>query len=184
MYILGDSLLSMLSVYYGCMFAGKTTALLREVRGSKSYIVIKHLLDGEGEIVSHRGEKCAAKAVASLMELEEVLYKDVDDIFIDEGQFFEDIVEFCLKIRSMYPSKRIVVAGVDYTYRREPFGHMPALLEMAQEKHLLHAQCSCGSPARYTARKEEEIAQEDKQKIIIVGNMYYPVCGDCFISSL
>ena len=79
----------------GCMFAGKSTELIRRVRKheitGKSVLIVKFSADkryngqnGDCEIVTHDGSKRSATAVLELSQLKEV-YQHFDVIGIDEG---------------------------------------------------------------------------------------------------
>jgi len=85
----------------GCMFAGKSTELLRrlnkhEITG-KRVLKVKFAADcrygNAGEIATHSGVKNTALAVTKLSELGDH-WKAFDVLGIDEGQFFPDIVSF------------------------------------------------------------------------------------------
>ena len=48
---------------------------------------------------------------------------------------------------------RVVVAGLDQDFAREPFGPMPRLLALAEFVDKMHAVCvRCGGPAHYSQR--------------------------------
>lgn len=85
----------------GCMFAGKSTELIRKVNkyqiAGKSVLNVKFQADTRYDkirISTHNNQGIDAVGVLKLAELKEV-WTNYDVIGIDEGQFFEDIVEFC-----------------------------------------------------------------------------------------
>ena len=88
----------------GCMFAGKTTELLR--RCTKHKITGKRILrvkfsadkryGGEFKITTHAGQHTTALPVTLLAELNND-WLSYDVIGVDEGQFFNDVVEFAEK---------------------------------------------------------------------------------------
>lgn len=86
----------------GCMFAGKSTELLRRIRKheitGKRVLSVKFSSDNRYEnmcaIATHAGDKVAAVACTYLAELGNS-WVDFDVIGVDEGQFFPDIVKFC-----------------------------------------------------------------------------------------
>ena len=55
--------------------------------------------------------------------------KDYDVVGIDEGQFFPDIVKFCDEAANK--GKIVVVAALDGTFERKPFGNIVDLVSFA-----------------------------------------------------
>ena len=48
---------------------------------------------------------------------------------------------------------RVIVAGLDQDYLRQPFGPMPRILAVAEYVDKMHAVCvRCGAPAHYSQR--------------------------------
>jgi len=96
-------------------------------------------------------------------------------IAIDEAQFFSDIVEkselFCNS------GKIVIIAALDGTFERKPFGRILELIPLAEQVQKLSAVCfSCGKDACYTKRLS------DCKEIELIGGeeMYKPVCRGCF----
>lgn len=91
----------------GCMFAGKTTELIRRCRKheitEKRVLRVKFAADkrygDDITIVTHGGVKSTAIAVTRLLDLGDK-WMPFDVIGVDEGQFFEDIVQFSEKAAS------------------------------------------------------------------------------------
>ena len=85
----------------GCMFAGKTTELIRRCKkldiAGRKVLRVKFSADkrygGEFQISTHSGQKMEAKPINMLRDLGQE-WTHFDVIGIDEGQFFVDIVEF------------------------------------------------------------------------------------------
>jgi thymidine kinase len=59
-------------------------------------------------------------------------------VCIDEAQFIEDLVEFCLQAAEE-EGKRVVVAGLDGDFRRRRFGRVLELVPLADSVTKLHA---------------------------------------------
>ena len=62
---------------------------------------------------------------------------DFDIIGIDEGQFFEEIVEFSEKMANM--GKTVIIAALDGTFERKPFGRILELIPLAENVTKLDA---------------------------------------------
>jgi thymidine kinase len=140
------------------MFSGKSEELMRRLRrvgyARKHAILVKPAIDDRysvNEVVSHEGQRMAARVVRS-PEAILALATGCDVVGVDEGQFLDDsLIDVCEQLVDR--GIRVVIAGLDLDYRREPFGPMPRLLAMADEVAKLKAVChSCGEAAMFTQR--------------------------------
>ncbi len=166
-----------LTVILGCMFAQKTTELVRQVRRWRSIgrrvLVIHHALDQrytqEQAVITHDHVKEPAMTVNHLSDIP---WKDYDMIAIDEGQFFPDLM---IVTQWADEGVDVVVAGLDGTSDREPFGDMLRLIPHAEKVMRLSAlcvHCRDGTPAIYSRR-----VTPDPTVICIGGaESYEPVC--------
>ena len=75
---------------------------------------------------------------AKLQEVEEKAQK-FEVVAIDEGQFFPDIVEFCEAMANK--GIIVIVAALDGTFQRKPFGKILELLPLAEKVTKLTAVC-------------------------------------------
>ena len=147
----------MIEVICGPMYSGKSEELIRRLTrahlGQKNVLAIKPEIDNrysDQEIVSHSGARIAAITLkhSELLVSASLGYTVVG---IDEAQFFDD--EIVNQVRAMAHSKLVIVAGLDMTFRQEPFGSMPQLLAIADRVQKLTAVChSCGDDANFTQR--------------------------------
>ena len=115
------------------------------------------------------------------MKIEEkVLGYDV--IGIDEGQFFDDLINFCDKMANL--GKLIIVAGLDGDYLREPFHNVLGLISKAKKVDKMLAVCMmCGDDAQFTMKKIKKIKSvtNDIAKRIEIGDdIYVSACRKCF----
>jgi thymidine kinase len=178
-----------ITVIYGCMFAGKTTELIararqHEAEGEK-VIAFKHCIDSRyaqemGKLVSHTQDFWPARRVGNL-NTQITRCAEYTCVLVDEAQFFEDVIEFVENIRTLPGVRYIILAGLDLTYSRQPFGKMRELLEIAEEKVRLYAQCSeCGSEAMFTHRNDEIIPEECRKEVIVIGGsgLYSARCSE------
>ena len=166
----------------GCMFAQKTTELLRQIRRFQSIgykvLVVNYEADiryGRDCIASHDVDKHPAVCVASLQQLEDsVVLSDYDVIVIDEGQFFPDLFEKVSGWADNAPY-HLIVCGLDGDSERRPFGDMLRLVPHAEKVERLTAYCAIcrdGTIAHFSKRFQ----QIDSQVAIGAGDMYKPVC--------
>ncbi len=163
-----------LTTIEGPMFSGKTLELIRlakslEIGGAKVQF-FKPILGERGEglnkIRTRFGGESEATAVKNPYELIEKLEEGVNVVLIDEIQFMdqkdEDGEYSVVKVIKFLLEKdiKVIVSGLSRDFRREPFGPMPILLALSQEKITLTAVCDevledgsiCGQPATETQR--------------------------------
>lgn len=179
-----------LSVLLGCMFSQKTTELLRRIKRYNSIgykvLVINFIGDnryGHDCIASHDKEVHKAACVEFLKSVDHLVRSgDYQVVAIDEGQFFADLFEYVSAWADELPV-HIVVAGLDGTSERTPFGDMLRLIPMAEEVERLSAFCSeCrdGTVAVYSKYFGE--AKKDENGVAIGGaEAYRPVCRKHFL---
>lgn len=73
--------------------------------------------------------------------------------------------------------KTIIVACLDGTFQRKPFGHVLQLIPLAEEVHKLSAVCvGCNGDASFTKR----LGSETEVEIIGGRDMYISVCRECY----
>lgn len=154
-----------LSLLIGCMFAQKTTELLRRVRRYKSIgykvLLVNFIGDnryGKDCVASHDKDIEKAVCVSVLSEIDRMVSSgDYNVVAIDEGQFFPDLFEYVTNWADRL-SVHIVVAGLDGNANREPFGDMLRLVPHAEEVERLSAFCAVcrdGTVAVYSKRMVE-----------------------------
>lgn len=115
-----------------------------------------------------------AVACATLLPMR-ALVDEYDVIGIDEGQFFPDIVEFCETVANA--GKIVIVAALDGTFQRRPFGHVLELIPLAEDVVKLKAVCmSCQGDAAFSKRLGSEMEVE----LIGGADKYVAVCRSCY----
>ena len=169
-----------LHLIIGPMFSGKTTELIRltsiqEAIG-RSVRIIKHEIDNRYDAqcaVTHSGTIKKASAISSLLEIAESAEEDV--IGIDEGQFFEDLVEATKTL--LRRGKVVIIASLDGDFKMEPIGNTLQLIPRAHRVEKLRAICAVcrRNEAPFTMKKEVgsgvvEIGGKDK---------YLAACEEC-----
>lgn len=101
--------------------------------------------------------------------------KGYDVVAIDEGQFYSDIVEFCEELANS--GVIVMVAALDGTFQRKPFGNIINLLPVAEKVTKLTAVCvHCSNEAAFTQR----VIESEEIELIGGEESYKPVCRKCF----
>lgn len=167
----------------GGMFSGKSEELVRRLRRAliarQRIQVFKPRTDTrhEAELLVTRDKRAlAAQSVANTEELRRALEPDVQVVGIDEAQFFdEELVEVVTDLADR--GVRVIVAGLDQDYLRQPFGPMPTILAVAEFVDKVHAVCvQCGGLAHYSQR----IAGGDEQVQVGDSEAYEARCRHCY----
>ena len=162
----------MLKLTLGCMYAGKTTALIHERSLHQNYIVLDYGLTTEQFMVSHDDIKIQCMKTHSLS------YSDVelfDTIFINEAQFFKGLVSFIKEC--LHKHKNVYVYGLDGDFKQESFGEMSQLIPLCDEYVKLYATCTCGKRASFSKRLSENKEQ------YLPNDIYRPSCRECLTFS-
>jgi thymidine kinase len=177
-----------LEIILGCMYAGKSSKIA-EIYKQYQFckiptVVINHSIDnrysenGEKLMVTHDGIKVPCIPINNLMDV--VASEEIEKchvILINEGQFFNDLIEF-VKIM-LENNKKIFVCGLDGDYERNKFGQMLDLIPLCDKVYKLTSLCSfCkdGSKGIFSLRRTFE-----KEQILVGGNdKYDPVCRKCY----
>lgn len=182
-----------LEVICGSMFSGKTEELMYRLRraeyAKKNVVTIKHDIDNRSSyacIVSHNGVSREAQRIGSCEESVKALLNfvqtGVDVVGIDEIQFFPDAIVSILQ-QLVDNGIRVIVAGLDMDFRREPFSIVPTLMAMADEVVKLRAICVvCGNDANFTQRLVNGKPARYDDPIILVGgsDCYEARCRCCY----
>mgnify|MGYP003585396780 CR=1 FL=1 len=153
--------IGILEVITGSMFSGKSEELIRRLRraeyaGQKTVVFSPSIDDRYGKegIYSHGKDSFKGYPVNSVDQMEEIMKKnnDAQVIGIDEVQFLgEETVKFCKKYVEY--GKRIIVAGLDMSFRAEPYHPLPELMSIADRVDKFNAICTiCGKPAYASQR--------------------------------
>lgn len=176
-----------LTVLLGCMFAQKTTELIRRIRRFRSIgysvLVVNFVGDdryGQGlnEITTHDQDKQEAVKVSKLEQVDGIVRKGTTKVIvIDEGQFFPDLVKYVSEWVDS-AGLQVVVAGLSGDSERRPFGDILRLVPLADEFVQLTALCSLcknGTVAQFSKYLGVDVKNENQ---IAVGGLerYIPVC--------
>eukprot|EP00026_Physarum_polycephalum_P016347 Phypoly_transcript_17230.p1 GENE.Phypoly_transcript_17230~~Phypoly_transcript_17230.p1 ORF type:complete len:217 (+),score=37.20 Phypoly_transcript_17230:31-651(+) len=170
-----------IQVILGPMFSGKTTELLRRIRrftvANKKCIVLKYNKDNRYSqdcMSTHDKQMWTALPCERLQDVEEAC-RTYDVIGIDEGQFFPDLVSFSEKMAN--GGKTVIVAALDGTFQRKPFGSVLEIIPVAELVTKLTAVCMvCFKDASFSRR----IGSETQVEVIGGADKYIAVCRSCY----
>lgn len=178
-----------LEVISGSMFSGKTEELIRRVKraeiAGQNVKVFKPAIDDrfhEENIGSHNGNDFTAEPVDTSKDFEEEMKNDsLDVIGVDEANFFDqNLVETVRRLADS--GKRVIVAGLDQTFRGEPFEPVPELMAEAEFVDKYRAICvKCGKPATRNQRLiDGEPAHYDDPTVMVGADESYEArCRNC-----
>ena len=173
-----------LTLIVGPMYSGKTTELLSFVEiyklGRKKIKVFKPRMDvryGVEKVRAHSGIEEDAIPVESPDEIMEIIDGDEKAIFIDEVQFLSDGI-YDVSKKLIDAGIDVFCAGLDMTYKQNPFETTAKLLSLADVVIKKRAVCFvCGEHNATLSFKisggESEIDIGGKEK-------YIAVCRDCY----
>ncbi len=172
----------------GCMFAGKTTELLRIIETlsytNKTIIVFKPIIDtrySKDHIVSHNGKKIQAINIKKANEIYKHDVEKYDIIIFDEANFLDnELIKIANKLAK--EGKRVIVAGLDQDFRGQPFGPMTGILCSSEFVKKLKAVCvKCGDAGTMTQRVINGKEAFDDDPLILVDGKdgYESRCRKC-----
>jgi thymidine kinase len=172
------------TLFTGCMFASKTTHLIREVQSRQvdlsQQLIVKHVADDRYHrlsfIESHDRVQLPCITIAHARDLLLKVHADISLVAIDEIQFFDrDIVDVISHLKEQQID--IIAAGLNMDYKGNPFGYIHEIIQLSDRTIYLNARCEqCGSAATHTYRLIEH------GEIVLAGHkgIYEPRCETCF----
>lgn len=162
----------------GPMFSGKSSELVRRINRCKHpgtrCALIRPLCDTR-PFLTHDGHMAGVTFcvnIGDIMEKPEI--KDAAVVFIDEGQFFPDLLQGVLDLVTR--GSDVVVTALNGDSRQCPFPQIADLGSHCNEILLLLAVCRCGENAPYSIRLDQSIVAT----VDIGGSEKYDaVCRGC-----
>lgn len=175
-----------LKLWIGPMFSGKTTHLIQAYKEyvyiGKKVAVINFDQDTRyHETMLSTHDKTMIPCIQA-HKLENVM-KDLeaaDVILINEGQFFEDILEVVIDLVED-KHKTVCISALDGDFKRQKFGRVLDLIpysDITTRLSALCAQCKDGTRAPFSHRVTSETEQ-----VSIGSENYIPVCRKCYQKS-
>lgn len=178
-----------IELIFGPMFSGKTSELIRRIRRYKHAkhrcVLLKWKADtrySESKAATHDKQEEDAVPVCHLpiggVPVDGAPdLRDTQVIGIDEGQFFGEIYDFAeWAVRS---GKTVIIAALDGTFQRKPFGRVLELVPLADAVTKLNAVCMkcCALEAPFSKR----ITNELDIQVIGGAEKYIAVCRKCYV---
>lgn len=169
------------TVYWGSMFSGKTTQLIKDLmyagEGSVCFKPSTDNRDNEDIVRTHTGDEFPATVVEEASQILLLLDSEVTHIGIEEASLFLDdptLVPTIECLREM--GYHVIVTGLDLTAEGVPFGQMPNIAAISDYCYKFYAKCAeCGGRASISHYKGGQ------KSVIEVGgaDKYEPLCRKC-----
>lgn len=172
-----------IEVITGCMFSGKTEAMMARLNryaiGRRDVRLVRPECDVRAASAAITGYAFHANAavVGELAAVDLAHLSAGSAVGIDEAQFFAaaDLVDFCVKMYSR--GVHVIVCGLLATYDMRPFGAMAALLPYATRVEFMTAVCkACGRDCATVSRRNGP-----GRELVEIGGLseYSPLCLAC-----
>jgi thymidine kinase len=162
----------MLSLTLGCMFSGKTTALIHNKVEGVHMILDYDTSDATTYSISllhsHDGDMVHCIKTKTLRSID---ISTADILSINEAQFFPDLLSFVQD--ALKQKKQVYVYGLDGDFQQKPFGDILSLIPFADSYTKLYATCLCGKKASFSKRTSTNTLQYAPH------DTYRPSCRDC-----
>ena len=183
-----------LEVVCGPMFSGKSEELIRRLKrvqiSGKKFLLFKPAIDDRYDtkhVVSHDQRRLEAITTATdavaVLEIESIVRsEDPEVIGFDEIWMYDPAIVSAV-MKFVNDGRRVVAAGLDTSFRGEPFPVMADLLARADYADKLKAICmKCRrSEAVMTQRLVNRLPAENEDPTIVVGGFdsYEARCREC-----
>ncbi len=167
----------------GPMYASKTSTLIAKAErhqiAKKKCVIFKFKDDtrytNEDKVATHNQRTFDAIPTDTDISKMKSVADQYHVVLIDEGQFFQGLVEFCDTLAN--EGKIVIVSALDSDFKRQPFGEIPQLISRAEYITKLKAVCTgCYQDASFTQRNTVY-----KGQLLIGGTeAYQAVCRQCY----
>jgi thymidine kinase len=179
-----------LELILGPMWSGKTSTLLNYYRQFSfcklNVCVINFKADdrySETMLATHDKQMIPCIMGFSMEEIMQnsenaKQINESDVILVNEGQFFQDIVEFTTEMVEER-HKKIYICGLDGDFKREKIGKLIDLVPISDKVTKLRAlcgRCKDGTPAPFSFRN----TSSTEQVLIGADDIYIPLCRKCY----
>lgn len=172
-----------LNVVIGPMFSGKSTFIINKTNSLllTEYIALKPLIDdryNKTDIVTHNKEKINAFSTNNLVKFfKKNNIKKYKNIFIDEAQFFNDLVKAIEFLDYINYKGNIYVCGLNGDFKRKSIGQIHNIISRANNIIHLKGKCfRCKRDSSFSLKIDGNESQID----VGGADKYQPVCGNCY----
>lgn len=168
----------MIKVITGAMFSGKSFELIELLKAldMNTVKIFKPNIDtrDKGIIKSRATSKTyTALLIDDLKEIPQYIDNNTKTIVIDETQFLTGDISIIVDLH--LKGYDFIIAGLNLTSERKPFGLMRDIMCIATDIKILKAKCICCD--RINADYTYSI--KNKKEDILVGKYYIPICREC-----
>lgn len=168
----------MIKVITGAMFSGKSfelIELLKELDMNTVKIFKPNIDTRDKGIIKSRATAKEYKAllIDDLKEIPQYIDNNTKTIVIDETQFLTGDISIIVDLH--LKGYDFIIAGLNLTSERKPFGLMRDIMCIATDIKILKAKCICCD--RINADYTYSI--KNKKEDILVGEYYIPICREC-----
>ena len=156
------------------MYAGKTTHLF-DLYAELGGLILDYSETNcqTGTIINHDGRK---NTCMSLSRLKDVVSIKHSTLYINEAQFFPDLLDFVKKWET--EGKDIYLFGLDGDFQRNPMGQILQVIPLCDTVKKLTGKCSrCEEPSLFSKR-----ITADLDPYLLDESAYIPLCRNCYLN--
>lgn len=163
----------MIHLLIGPMFSGKTSALFKLYETLGGLILdYSETKCQTGIIVNHDKKE---HTCMSLSRLEDIVSTVHSTIYVNEAQFFPDLLEFVKRFEK--EGKDLYLFGLDGDFQRNPMGQILQVIPLCDTVKKLKGKCSrCEEPSLFSKR-----ITEDLNPYLLDETAYIPLCRNCYL---
>jgi thymidine kinase len=173
-----------LQIITGCMFAGKSSYIIRECKKwrciGKNVLMLNYSKDtrysSDDKIITHDHDSIDCMMIDAFIPDLTKIIEPYDVILINEAQFLSNLKKTVRHWVDVL-KKIVIVSGLDGDYLREPFGELLDLIPDADDHIKLKAyctECADGTEAIFTWKVKD---RTDLTNIVDIGvDKYVPLC--------
>ena len=160
----------MIHLCIGPMYSGKTTQLLRLYAEKGGQILdYAEQYSEEGNIVNHDGASAPCIHLSKLSSYT----GNSDTIYINEAQFFPDLLEFVNK----HEEKNLYLFGLNGDFQRRTMGLLLYVIPLCDTIEKLSGKCNqCNKASLFSKR-----ITPDQQQYLLDETAYIPLCRECYL---
>ena len=164
----------MIHVILGPMFSGKTSLLFSIYEKVGGLILdYSETTSQTGVIVNHDKKE---HTCISLSRLEDIVSLVHSTVYINEAQFFPDLLSFVLRCEQ--EGKNVYVFGLDGDFQRNPMGQILQVIPFCDTVQKLKGKCSrCEAGSVFSKR-----ITSDLNPYLLDEKAYIPLCRKCYLS--